>query len=177
MKAVSEFIVVALHFFETHFTADSYKADDWTVPDLSMVLKLRKNAHDNTEARQELFLCWENYVSHTTGRSVFRKLAYKMRLSTFVTASDEAFTYLVMINNWSRWNDMAKTNKKTTAVCSRYTRSQDHNGRYGGWSQEGIKAYNILIRKVKKDRNSDIGQQVEDMVSFFMFVSGPPVHW
>lgn len=87
------------------------------------------------------------------------------------TASDEAFTLLLLENSYARWENIYDTNggiptqrrgdtKRTfdSDIEAKYTRggiklSKDKDSqKRKGWTLEGIKRFNLLFAKVKKDR-------------------------
>ena len=98
-----------------------------------------------------------------------------------LSVSDEAFTWIVLENNWSRWIDVfninggkvptivgRKTGENVSLVPTKYTRgglayvfrnhasNQDKDDasayKYKGWSAAGITCYNTLHDQVKEDR-------------------------
>lgn len=114
-----------------------------------------------------MFLFWKHFVFHVAGKRYCKKHGASVQLSKFVTASDEAFACLILINNWDRWEDMA--DKKDKTRDAKYTGSHvQSNNKYGGWSKEGIQAFNQILRAVKKDRlcnnAGDIEEKFQDCI-------------
>jgi hypothetical protein len=109
------------------------------------------------------------FVSGVVGICHFDRNKPTAVFRTYVTTSDEAFTILILENNWERWSFMAKSdNWKELDIPSRWPTSKDKrtiktkkneeaakpNGdndgqstqatRYWGWSHQGNKRYNQL---------------------------------
>jgi hypothetical protein len=92
------------------------------------------------------------------------------------SVSDEAFTLLLLENNFDRWLDIfdmnkgqvsvrrgQKTRKFESDVATKYTRgghvykATDKTKEVKGWSSTGIERFNFLFDKVRKDRKDNTG--------------------
>ena len=82
-------------------------------------------------------------------------------ISSLVTKSDEAMTFLILENNWDRWTEMwekTKTGKYDGVSCKKIPLSAEtkwtvRTGKScSGWWDEGIERYNELAKLVTVDR-------------------------
>ena len=94
--------------------------------------------------------------------------------SDIVSVSDESFSKLLMINLWSRWEDINQIHKnkfrsekrhsdkkKQSTVQPKYTSSFSNVSRNTtnltrGWGQDGINTYNDLCKGIVFDRKERI---------------------
>ncbi len=109
------------------------------------------------------FVC-DYLLPSIVGKCRFRKFAHQMKISDFVTRSDEAFLYLILENIWDRAMDMVdngiSTNKESN-VKTKYTERGASAKAYNGWTDEGLIQYNVLMAQVKKNRKHY--KSMEDM--------------
>jgi hypothetical protein len=97
----------------------------------------------------------------------FRTYESQKEVSKFTTASDEAWTILVVENNWDYWLWLARGKKdhegkdQAERPKFRYTKDKTEKGRNSGWSENGIKRYNELMALVKQDRKENEELEVE----------------
>jgi hypothetical protein len=110
----------------------------------------------------------DHFVSLVVGKRYYNLIHYKQRISDYATPSDEALAILMFENNYARWEDMAKRNDtRSSTVLPLYTNGGVSDGevasnqRYQGWSDEGLDRFNVLFRRVKEDRATDVGKRFE----------------
>ena len=111
----------------------------------------------------------EFFVSSVIGKSCYKQNSCDKLLSEYVTISDEAFAILIFENNFDAWVDMGiRKDTSGTQVPRKYTNggkskadvgSSQHNK---GWSEEGLKRFNELFDKVKKNRSSPEAKDFEE---------------
>lgn len=109
------------------------------------------------------FVC-DYLLPSIVGKCRFRKFAHQMKISDFVTRSDEAFLYLILENIWERAMDMVDngiSTHKESNVKTKYTERGASAKAYNGWTDEGLIQYNVLMAQVRKNRKQYKG--VEDM--------------
>lgn len=114
---------------------------------------------NNTNYAYTMFVT--SIVPVVVGRYEWKQKAHKVHYSTFVTPSDEAFGMLLVENNYEAWVEIAQTGDKGDKK-PKYTKHAMNSGRYGGWSTQGIRRYNELIRIVKEDRRKDKQLRMND---------------
>ena len=74
-----------------------------------------------------------------------------------MSISDEAFMLLVLENQYELWMDA----ESTRVGRGRYTDNVP-NKKYCGWSNEGMRRFNILQAEVRNNRNKQYSKEVED---------------
>ena len=85
------------------------------------------------------------------------------------TVSDEAFLYVVIENAYARWADMLlrkhahahdPSQSLESDVTTKYTfegSAVTRQGRFKGWSVEGVQRYSDIYKIVEKDRRNNVG--------------------
>jgi hypothetical protein len=88
-----------------------------------------------------------SFLSNVIGKQAYNKKVLQATISEIASVSDEAFVVFCLANLMRRWEHEAKdpTAKRIDAV---YTASQAEASKYGGWSNEGMRRFNTLQRKV-----------------------------
>ena len=103
----------------------------------------------------------KHFMQAVRNSSVWKIPCTKTRLSLVVTALDEAWLLLALMNNWDRWMDMISTQiTKTSEVEARFTMGLTPGSgdkelvsrKHGGWSRQAIDEFNSLVERVQKDR-------------------------
>ena len=110
----------------------------------------------------------DNFLVNVTGKSKWKSILLQKRLSEVATASDEAFTLVVLENNWAFWMDVVyerpdgrgegevdgRTIKRSTLpVLPKWTASpHKYCKKLEGWAGEAIDRYNELFDLVEADR-------------------------
>ena len=104
----------------------------------------------------------DSILPEVVGKVAMRKGVTKMRISEFVTVTDEAFALLVLENIWDTWWNTPLDELKAGAGvdekgkrkvrAGKYTGDWRRAGRHQGWSKEGLERMNKLIKLVEKDR-------------------------
>jgi hypothetical protein len=74
-----------------------------------------------------------------------------------MSVSDEAFMLLVLENQYELWMDA----ESTRVGRGRYTNNVP-NKKYCGWSNKGMRRFNILLAKVRNNQNKQYSKEVED---------------
>lgn len=98
------------------------------------------------------------FLRNSVQRRFFDRNKVKFALGDYVSIPDEAFALITIDNNWSKWNDMAATDKwDKNQVKSEYTQVLDKSGKVKNieWNDEGIKVYNEYYQAVAKYRKTD----------------------
>lgn len=67
---------------------------------------------------------------------------------------------LILDNNWARWTNMTRKGGKTS-ILPRYTQRGKDAKKYCGWSNEGMKKYNLFMKYVSRNRKEDDAKEVE----------------
>ena len=92
------------------------------------------------------------------GKSKWKRLIRQNKpISKLVSASDEAFALLLLLNSWKRWEFIFQHNPPNPRkVKARYTKDQrEGNTSFDGWTIAGLLKYNSLIYDVIKDRKEN----------------------
>jgi hypothetical protein len=83
-------------------------------------------------------------------------------ISKFVTVTDEAFTLLILRNNYAVWKEQADKKKEQGGRDLRIDECEnkqiyftDKGGRGRTWTTEGKKYFNRMCEKIKKDREKN----------------------
>jgi hypothetical protein len=114
---------------------------------------------------------YTQFVPAVVGPDLFQQRIQDDKSKDPCTASDEAFTLLLLENNYDRWLDIfnktdgnpAQRRGHRTKFCesdieTKYTSggikfSNDKEApKAKGWSEEGIQRFNLLFKSVKDDR-------------------------
>lgn len=102
------------------------------------------------------------FLIQVVGVQKFKKLSTKVCISQQISRSDEAFMLLILDNNWARWTDMARNGCGDSNVPTKYTHRGKEARKYGGWTNEGLKKYNLLMKHVSANRDKEDAQEVEN---------------
>ena len=128
---------------------------------------------DNQEC---FYLFCDVFLSKVVGVTTWRDGCIKLKVSDMATASDEAFTYLLIENYWDNWatldletykNETTYENnstkkKKRKATWGKYTKNAYGARRFGGWTDEGRLRFNSLYAEVTADRLKN-GGRIEEL--------------
>jgi len=127
-------------------------------PHLHDILKMR-----NQESNTAFQFIVDNILGCVMGKRRWRNDKYAECVMDKVTVSDEAFTYLVIENNWDliKCKEDAKPNYTRSSHCS--------NCKNEGWTANGIKRYNELFQLVTANRKEEWARQVETDVKVALF--------
>jgi hypothetical protein len=123
----------------------------------------------NNEIAYTLF--YTKFVPAVVDLELFRQRIKDTTETNLCTASDEAFELLLLENSYAHWESIDDNNgsipsqrrgdtKRTfeSDIEAKYTRggiklsSDKELQKRKGWTSEGIKCFNALFEKVKKDR-------------------------
>jgi hypothetical protein len=118
--------------------------------------------------QQVMVLFCERFVSWVVGKCEWNKKKFNTKQSELTTASDEAFTLLVLENIWEPWQKLAESTdslnreldengnfKKRNPVSGKFTKNACGARRYCGWDAYGITRFNNLLLQVHKDRQEN----------------------
>ncbi len=110
----------------------------------------------------------EDYMSVVVGKNEFKRKSKVMKLSSFVTVSDEAFALLTVKNNEEVWpvkanNSMLEVGEQQEEEPkTRYTNRRRLCGSpRDGWTKAGLKQFVDYYKLVIENRKSDKGQDFE----------------
>lgn len=128
----------------------------------------------------------DNFLPAVVGKAVWKNNVTSKLVSEMATPSDEAFVYLLLENNWNKWEEearqaIAKLNKEEgvdelleqdeeeessqsgkSTIATEYTESNPRGGKNTGWSSEGMRRYNELYTRVTEDRAKLNNMQVKE---------------
>ena len=130
----------------------------------------RKNAQVYKTVYESFIPCIASYQVYRT--ELDKRLVNGENDSELYTHSDEAFTLLLLENNFDRWMDIyqrhdgrpspdigsGKKKKFTSDVCPKYTyggivySKEKSVSNSKGWTKEGIERFNELFDRVNQDR-------------------------
>jgi hypothetical protein len=130
---------------------DAY--DKQVLPDMTELLLLCQGRET------EWFWFADNVIECISGKRAWGKEKSTKVLTESVTASDETFALLLLINNWDKW--LVEEEKPPRKMDPMYTGSTRGNKKFQGWSDLGIAKYNELLEKVEHDRDSMWGKEIE----------------
>tara|TARA_B100000768_G_C10967018_1_gene244145 strand:+ start:73 stop:522 length:450 start_codon:yes stop_codon:yes gene_type:complete len=93
----------------------------------------------------------------------WRYHAYNSVISDIFTESDEAFAMLLLENNAKDYKQMVVLDRKLTRkeAMPKYTKDPNLTEKFKGWSKNGIKRYNDLIKVVKRNRLTTHSKEME----------------
>ena len=107
----------------------------------------------------------ETFYKAIKGKTLYNKQTKVDLMSEVVTASDEAFVFLTLENNWDRWmeqyriDELPNKDEIKNEVYGPFTRTGVGNKGFtrhtSGWSTEGINRYNELCAHIDEDRRND----------------------
>ena len=120
---------------------------------------IRKN-----EEQKEVFLTFVNTcLVHFCSSMTLRYAAYNTVISDIFTESDEAFAMLLLENNAKDYNQMViqKRKFKRSEANPKYTKDPNDKEKFKGWSKDGIKRYNYLVKVVKRNRKLTHSKEME----------------
>ena len=123
-----------------------------------------------TNSNKDVFRSFVNYVlKYMVPTSTWNGSKDCMRLSYIFTIHDEGFALLTLINNWKVWEAMAKGEKRTrgSEAMTLFTNVKEtyNNGaevKIKGWSNEGLKEFNHILRYLMTVRNKNEMKQMEN---------------
>jgi len=140
-----------------------------SLPTLESIQQKREN--------QECFyLFCDVFLSKVVGVTTWRDGCTNLKASDMATASDEAFTYLLIENYWDNWATLdletyknettyeinSTKKKKRKATWGKYTKNAYGARHFGGWMDEGRLRFNDLYAEVRADRLKN-GGRIEDL--------------
>jgi hypothetical protein len=101
----------------------------------------------------------EHLVGAIVGKTMWNRCKHKELVSEAFTASDEAFLYVILTNSYDMW----KSANGSRVGAGTLTRDGT-NKKYCGWTKQGIKMYNEMLKKVKENREAAGAKELEVMV-------------
>jgi hypothetical protein len=129
------------------------KHEDY-VDDVTLYADVRDSAN-LVESYVPFWTFFDKFVPCIAGVKIWAtkvKTAKTITDSGCVTITDEAFTILALENYWDRWfhNTSAK-----------WTDSRRGNQQFMGWSDEAYDRYDDTCRRIKKQRDTQVSQNLE----------------
>ena len=129
------------------------------------------NLHHEEE---HYFVFAKEFIRIMVGKKKWKHQSFRVNLSEFCSASDEAFCLLTLENNYMRWCGMVESgdygDKGHTAPPPLYTNAGKSNRKVGtakpfqGWSAEGYERFDALHKMVKADRAKTSRCRFEEML-------------
>jgi hypothetical protein len=138
------------------------------LPDLQDILKMRPLEMGGTEEEgiesigndiTAFTFIVEHLVPAIIGKKTWNKYKCMENISKTFTPSDEAFLYLILSNSYELW----KSANGSKVGAGKLTKDGT-NKKYCGWTKQGIKVYNDILHKVKKNREAAGAKKVEENV-------------
>ena len=114
-----------------------------TVPSLDDILELRANP-------QAFEFTMMNFTCHVVGKKDFFAKVADHDISKFVTASNETWAIMTLINQWDCWEAEAAGTKMEDLPKAVYT-SEEASGRNIAWSKDGLEHMAEVFNDVLKD--------------------------
>jgi hypothetical protein len=111
---------------------------------LEQVLQARKTLKDF-----QMFC--ETFLSNVVGKNCYKSILGKKKIGKIATVGDEAFAILCVENSIERWTDEAEDptkSDKTNWRPTKYTADPSSSSKYGGWSRDGIRRFNVLSQTI-----------------------------
>ena len=117
-----------------------------------MIQDLRKREH-----REKTKWLFTLAAKKLVGIENWKKYHGTEEWSKFVTASCEAFLFLVLENNEEAWKVNARNKTKAPSDKEaipklKYTQGSKNGGKNGGYNEEGLKRYAELMKLVRENR-------------------------
>jgi hypothetical protein len=100
----------------------------------------------------------DEIASVVVGTSVFDQVKCVKLPSEWLSPSLEAFSLLCIENYFERMKGKANQDEKISEP--KWTAEGRGSRKHQGWKQEGIRRYNVLVNKVRSDRN-EFGKEDE----------------
>ena len=122
-----------------------------------------------TNSDKEIFRSFVHYVlKYMVPINTWNGSKESVKLSYIFTIHDEAFAILTMMNNWNVWEMMAKGEKRgrgsesnTLFTNVKMITNTGIEIKMKGWSNEGLKEFNQILRYLITVRNKDEIKMVE----------------
>jgi hypothetical protein len=125
------------------------------LPDLLDILKMRplptggtdKEGNESSANDMTAFtFVIEHLVPAVIGKKTWNKSKCTEIVSKQFSPSDEAFRYLILSNSYDLWKS-ANGSKMGTGTLTK----DGTNKKYCGWTKQGMKVFNDILRKVKQN--------------------------
>ena len=114
----------------------------------------------------------EWFVSHIApnivGKTKWKDDVKSKLISEILSPTDEAYGILVLENKYKYWmynynvevgREHITSPKKTPKFTTSKSRTENGKGRYEGWTEEGINQYNVLVKRARMNRLSEIRKE------------------
>ena len=119
------------------------------------ILKLWQAPHASNNTAFTFIV--EHLAGAVIGQWKWKTARCYVPLSNAMSISDEAFMLLVLENQYELWMDA----ESTRVGRGRYTNNVP-NKKYCGWSNKGMRCFNMLNAKVRNNWNKQYSKEVED---------------
>ena len=110
-------------------------------------------------------------LRHMIPINVWIQSKQNMKISHIFSIHDEAFAILVLMNNWKVWEAMAKGEKRTRGARTTDTLFTNKKCSINnvemytkGWSNDGLKEFNIILRYLISVRNKKEQKDMEQVL-------------
>ena len=145
------------------------------------LIHLRQNACSATEetdlSKKKFLLFVDTVLVSMIGKTKWKKNFLNRKLSRYSTIADEAIALLIVENIAPDLQSLLNTEKSDTQIMisrktskAKFTKSRKDSmkGTQHGWSEEGIKRYNMLFMETKKEREKESAKELEgELLKYF----------
>ena len=145
------------------------------------LIHLRRNAFSATEdtdvSKKKFFLFVDTVLVSMIGKTKWKKNFLNRKFSRYSTIADEAIALLIVENiapdlmsilNTENSRSQLMISRKTSKAKFTKSRKDSMKGTQHGWSEEGIKRYNMLFMETKKERERESAKDLEgDLMKYF----------
>jgi hypothetical protein len=103
---------------------------------------------------------FDRLISCIAGKKVWvnhDKVGEHITAGRKITITDEAFTVLAIQNYWPTWFGDSRGERQPAL----WTDSRQGNSQYMGWHEDAYSRFDIICRKIQKQRNSAQSKQLE----------------
>lgn len=139
------------------------------------LMHLRRNAcsrnEENEMSKKKFFLFVDTVLVSMIGKTKWKKNFLNKKLSRYSTIADEAIALLIVENiapdllsllNKDISGTPIMISRKTSKAKFTKSRKDSRKGTQHGWSEEGIKRYNMLFMETKKEREKNSAIELEE---------------
>ena len=125
------------------------------------------------------------FLKHTKTKTDLKQTRLTGTIGRIFTDYDESLTVLLMMNNWTTWEMIAKGEKTLVEIGNRYrlyTKAEDASEeggetseekkrkiKYRGWSKDGIVMYNKIVYRMRKMKFKDSVRERQEKMEEQLF--------
>lgn len=125
------------------------------LPTLEEILKLRQSPRNSNNTPFTFVV--EHLAGAVIGQQKWKMGRCYTPMTKSMSVSDEAFMLLLLENQYEMWKE-AKTSRVGRGIYTENSR----NKKFCGWSNDGIRRFNELIKEVRENRNKQYSKSVEE---------------